>query len=606
MKDESIEQRPVYLQELFISNLEKFLKFDAEKNKDLLLKLNELKQGFCFELSLTHGVMRQAKRLTEWHKTYEEILSWSGKQEDLTAKMQQSFLQFARGLLKFPPGSAAIYPMLADGSELTVTTEAKPAAIKVAKFHLMAGNFAEPKQQIKAQDTLLQETLANIQKLPSDAYICLMRGNSHCCELHFNGSEGGWSLFDSMNEKNRHVQGQVGVSVFKTNEFSSLIAAIKAALKHDLGLYLLELPTLEEKKLKSSAINPFQNYYTYIKQPGAEDFFCKSKLAKEMLSFDSDYFVKLFAETELPTYFPRAIRKVEHIMWDNAMESGLDAMEGLIRLGADINCISFNQDNSLLIEAVLKNNVTVVDYLVSKKVNLDYQNASYETALMCVAKQGNLAMLIKLQEAGAKYGKKDTQRQTALMLAAKAGHTDVVEYLVKGRHESLFDTNLSNQNILSQIVESEQVEVLKFILLHLEKYLQNGKHAKNLYKWFAHQDFDGETATSLAARTDNEDVPILLKQFEDKLKAVLQQHLTLPPVSASSSSHTASSSTGASNSNLVREVKEPTKLMSGMKLYGFHAEQSTKPELDLKAKSQLTDKDDTASNTPDSEVASPP
>lgn len=110
-------------------------------------------------------------------------------------------------------------------------------------------------------------------------------------------------------------------------------------------------------------------------------------------------------------------------------EGNLAAVKLLINSGADPDRAS--KDRTPLINAVLKNEVMILHYLINHGANLDTSARKGNTALMYAAKNGRLDCVRMLIEHGANAMKKNDKGSTALDFANMADHPEVAEYLVK-------------------------------------------------------------------------------------------------------------------------------------------------------------------------------
>lgn len=101
-----------------------------------------------------------------------------------------------------------------------------------------------------------------------------------------------------------------------------------------------------------------------------------------------------------------------------------------------------NQDRSL-IEAVRKNDIRKVAQLIKAKANLDAQNVSGETALILAAEEGHTDIVKLLIDAGANLNLQDMiVGLTALIAAAQGRYTDIARLLINaGANLDLCDKN---------------------------------------------------------------------------------------------------------------------------------------------------------------------
>ncbi|HVV69001.1 MAG TPA: ankyrin repeat domain-containing protein [Gammaproteobacteria bacterium] len=546
-------------QEVFIEKLERFLKLNPEENRQLIANLQEFKQGFCFELSLSRGLMRQAKNLDWWNDTYKAILAWSGNPEHLNEALKKSFMQFAHEVLDYPPKSGAIYDILASGSKRQVTGEKAPVTLEVDRLHLMGGNFSKSSS---AENGLLQEAFQNIKEMSQEG-VCLIRGKRHVCELHYSNKT--WSFFDSEYNPKEPLGEQVGMRVFQDHELDALFKAIVGSIGSDIGIYLVELRDLDAKKQHQTL--PFQSYYDYLQNSKAKEFFCGSRMAVEMLQFAPEIFLSRYSSTTIPPVFKIAIAQSDEDSWKIAMGKGSATIDTLIKLGGDVNTpFTFNQRNTLLIDAVLNDRDDMIDFLIEKKPQLNYQNAAGDTALICAAKAGKLDVIKKLIGAGANINLINRKGQNAVMCAAANGHLEVVQYLIQHKGK-LYERNHQKETTLMLAIANGHTDVAQFLLNHSEQFLKQEKYKKFISAWIANKDEDDDSAFTLALRSDDERMPkILLPYLTSKQREIYQEHLSKissPPVSTEAEDD--------EGEDLVNDAKQHSKTMEGLLTQGFHA-----------------------------------
>lgn len=113
-----------------------------------------------------------------------------------------------------------------------------------------------------------------------------------------------------------------------------------------------------------------------------------------------------------------------------ATNGQLDDLKELVEQGVSVN--SKNEDGvTALMGASLKGHLRVVQYLTSKRADLNVKESQYEwTALMLASKGGRLDIVKHLVAKGAHINMKAKNGKTALMIAAHKGHLGVVKYLI--------------------------------------------------------------------------------------------------------------------------------------------------------------------------------
>ena len=122
------------------------------------------------------------------------------------------------------------------------------------------------------------------------------------------------------------------------------------------------------------------------------------------------------------------------------------AVEFLLFIGTDPNCTSENGDTPLII-ACRNESISIANMLLTAHANVNLQNKQGCTALIvvCCAEVPNESLVRMLVQAGAEVNIPSGEIQvslpdeekavvrthmTALMLAARRGHTNIVQYLL--------------------------------------------------------------------------------------------------------------------------------------------------------------------------------
>ncbi len=110
-----------------------------------------------------------------------------------------------------------------------------------------------------------------------------------------------------------------------------------------------------------------------------------------------------------------------------AAEAGLaEIVRILLEAGADPN---FGGATTPLEAAVVEGHLEVVEALLSSSVDVNQKVEEGFTPLMTAASTGNLPLVKKLLEAGARPRLLNDDRESAVSLAERAGHADIVEEL---------------------------------------------------------------------------------------------------------------------------------------------------------------------------------
>lgn len=113
-----------------------------------------------------------------------------------------------------------------------------------------------------------------------------------------------------------------------------------------------------------------------------------------------------------------------------AAENGdYKAVEALLKAGADVNAEGYYRHQTALMCAAKNGHADIAELLLKRGANINAKGDDGETALM-LAKSAEIAELL-LKHGADVNAKSDFLGETALMLAAESGYTDVTELLLK-------------------------------------------------------------------------------------------------------------------------------------------------------------------------------
>ncbi len=165
----------------------------------------------------------------------------------------------------------------------------------------------------------------------------------------------------------------------------------------------------------------------------------------------------------------------------------------LIESGLGVNAVDA-LGNTLLMQAVQRDNVSLFDYLLKQRARINTRNRNGETALSLAAFRGKLAFVQRLVDAGADinlYG------WPPLIYAAFNGHADVADFLIK-RGADVNATTANGSSALLFAARFGHLEVVKVLLrAQADPNVINER---------------GATAIDWALKTDNTDIADLLRQ----------------------------------------------------------------------------------------------
>ena len=131
----------------------------------------------------------------------------------------------------------------------------------------------------------------------------------------------------------------------------------------------------------------------------------------------------------LANKFAKARDKDEAIRMAVA-EDDLEAVERLLREGAEINAVKGEFKTSILMEAAVRGNVGVMKLLIENGADLNMTDKDGWTALMGATVQGHMESVKLLLEQGVEVNAKNHNGETALVMAAGMNHTEILHALL--------------------------------------------------------------------------------------------------------------------------------------------------------------------------------
>ena len=176
---------------------------------------------------------------------------------------------------------------------------------------------------------------------------------------------------------------------------------------------------------------------------------------------------------------------------DSGSLKSFDEIKSLLKKGADIN--AKNKDGETALMKMAKwGELELVKYLVENGADVHQKDKYDETALMKVARWGELELVKCLVENGADVHQKDNWGETVLVKAARWGHIEVVKFLAE--HGADLDAkDESGRTVLMEVAEKGHLEVVKYLA-------EKGADMNAKDEWY------GETALMKAARDGNLDM----------------------------------------------------------------------------------------------------
>jgi ankyrin repeat protein len=170
-----------------------------------------------------------------------------------------------------------------------------------------------------------------------------------------------------------------------------------------------------------------------------------------------------------------------------------DVVVDLVQRGMDPNT-SDRSGTTLLMFAARNDNQQLLEFLLSKRANILKQNKYGDTAVGLAALKGSLPIVRRLVTAGADIGNRGWN---ALHYAAFGGHVDIVRFLVTSKGVNLDAPAPNRQTALMLAAKNGHKEVVK-ILIDADADMDL-------------EDAQGNTALRLAVRAGNSEIADYLR-----------------------------------------------------------------------------------------------
>lgn len=146
-----------------------------------------------------------------------------------------------------------------------------------------------------------------------------------------------------------------------------------------------------------------------------------------------------------------------------ASNGQLDDLKELVEQGVSVNSKDEGGVTPLMC-ASLKGHLRVVQYLTSKRANLNVKENHYEwTALMLASKGGRLDTVQHLVAKGAHINMKAKNGKTALMIASHKGHLSVVKYLIS-KGAKINERSQHNATAIIFATMAGHLDIVKYLI----------------------------------------------------------------------------------------------------------------------------------------------
>lgn len=135
----------------------------------------------------------------------------------------------------------------------------------------------------------------------------------------------------------------------------------------------------------------------------------------------------------------------------------------LLSSGASPNVSTDHEDNTLLHQAVIRNQTGIVGALLAAGAEADTSNADGLTPLNCAAELGLLDAARLLVEAGCHLDRASLKGRSPLITATLHGHLKIVELLVEAKCDLLWRDNERN-TALMVATQANENNIVRFLI----------------------------------------------------------------------------------------------------------------------------------------------
>lgn len=170
--------------------------------------------------------------------------------------------------------------------------------------------------------------------------------------------------------------------------------------------------------------------------------------------------INLKADTNLINAFPESPLVVAYMCRYKVKPKKDEIIKLLISAGADIN-VKTEYGNTLLMDALRNEELTIASRLITSKSDLDSQNDKKATALHFAAEKNQMSQLKKILDRGANPNIQDIDGSTPLMCALSNYHNDAARMLIQ--YKAAVDIQDNNGNTPLMLAISKRSHLAKQI-----------------------------------------------------------------------------------------------------------------------------------------------
>lgn len=135
----------------------------------------------------------------------------------------------------------------------------------------------------------------------------------------------------------------------------------------------------------------------------------------------------------------------------------------LLSSGASANVSADHDDNTLLHQAVRRNQVGVVRVLLEAGADTEASNVDGSTPLSCAAELGLFDVARQLVEAGCNLNRANLKGRSPLISAVLHGQLQIVELLVEAKCDLLSRDN-ERKNALMVATQANEIDIVRFLI----------------------------------------------------------------------------------------------------------------------------------------------
>jgi ankyrin repeat protein len=184
-----------------------------------------------------------------------------------------------------------------------------------------------------------------------------------------------------------------------------------------------------------------------------------------------------------------------------ASVGNISVIQDLLKKGIDVDYKDSHQRSALIL-AAQRGHLNIVQLLIENGAHPNISSKDSKTALMFAAQNGHLEIVRLLLEKGSHLNTSSRYGTTALMMAAQNGHLEIVQFLIKqGSHINAISKE--GKTALMLAAQNKKYTVVEALLdidgIHFDSTLENGD---SLFIWAAKNGYDAIVEKLLKKKVD--------------------------------------------------------------------------------------------------------